>query len=54
MHMFYFTNLVEGTYKLTVEADGYETYHGTHTVIPGQFDERGNMIHIKPLRETNE
>ena len=35
-HSFEFHDLPGGTYDLKVEVEGYQTWHGTRTVIPGQ------------------
>jgi len=50
-NFFYFRNLKEGTYELTVEANGYETYRGTRNVIPGEFDYQTSTITLTPLDE---
>ncbi len=47
---FIFKNLAAGTYNLTVEAAGYQTYTATKTVVPGQLNEREATIQLTPAK----
>ncbi|MCX7013475.1 MAG: carboxypeptidase-like regulatory domain-containing protein [Candidatus Sumerlaeota bacterium] len=46
---FVFRDLPAGTYDLVIEADGYETWRGQRTVVPGVTDRNEQQIPMKKL-----